>query len=663
MKANHMWIFLQNPMSILWNLFVVYLVYALCRIVFVVENWSVLSGGVANLDAVNIVVGCWRFDTAAILYTNILYCVLALIPFSFVKEQWWQKMLKMLYVAVNSICTILNLADSVYFRYTGRRSTASVFLEFRNEDNIFDILGLEVLNHWYLFLIGIVLIISIHLLYFNPCRKCMIYKNQLKLKFIVCRMSVLIVWVYLSVCGMRGGFTTAVRPITINNANQYINKPIEAGALLNTPFTIIRSFNKNFYVDPQYYSAKQLDSIYSPVYYPQDSVAARKKNVVILIVESFGREYIGEYNKLLDRGEYKGYTPFVDSLLSKSLSFEYTFSNGRKSIDGMPAILSSIPRFCESYVLTPASLNDVSGIAEELNKFGYYTAFFHGAENGSMGFQAFAHSTGFLDYFGRTEYCQDKRFNGDDDYDGEWAIWDEEFLQYYALKMNEMKEPFFTAVFTASSHHPYHVPERYKYVFKDEDSNVMHKCIRYVDYSLRKFFDTIKKEKWYDNTVFVITSDHTNLTDHKEYETDLGVYGAPIFIFDPSGDIKPHRRHCIAQHIDIMPTLLNYLGYNNPYIAFGQDLFSVDDDETWAVNNNNGVYQFIKGDFLIQYTEDDKLKGVYNYKHDWMLKHNLIGTTGIIENDMVKELKAIIQSYMQRMVNDELTIQTSNYCL
>lgn len=100
----------------------------------------------------------------------------------------------------------------------------------------------------------------------------------------------------------------------------------------------------------------------------------------------------------------------------------------------MPSILSSIPMFVEPFFLTPASMNNVSGLAGELKKEGYYSAFFHGAENGSMGFQAFARTTGFTDYFGRTEYDADKRFDGDKDFDGTWAIWDEPFMQFYATK-------------------------------------------------------------------------------------------------------------------------------------------------------------------------------------------------------------------------------------
>ena len=656
--------YISSPIAFICNLTLVYMVYGLCRLAYLFENWAVISEGFDQLSFWEAFKGCWMFDTSAILYTNALYAILMLIPLHWKEKNWWQTMNKWMYVLINSVCIIANLSDAVYFQYTGRRTNWSVFQEFSNEGNIGDVVGVELLNHWYLVLVGIILIVGLIILYVKPTGTFRLRMIKNYLIYYVIQIICFGLYIPITIAGMRGGATTAVRPITLSNAHQYVNRAPEVALILNTPFSMIRSINKDVFVDPKYYSRKELDSIYQPIYMPADSLVEKKKNVVVLIMESYGREYIGAYNPLPALNpqpstlNYKTYTPFTDSLIQHSLTFDYTFANGRKSIDGMPSILSSIPRFIEPFFLTPASLNKVSGLAGELDKIGYQSAFFHGAENGSMGFEAFAHATGYQKYLGRTEYDQDKRFNGDQDFDGMWAIWDEEFLQFYALQMSQMKEPFITSVFTASSHHPYKVPERYQNKFKDEpdDPNVLCKCIRYVDNALRLFFETAKKQPWYDNTIFVLTADHTNLTARSEYQTDLGVFGVPIIIFDPSGEIKPERRHCIAQQIDIMPTILGHLGYKNPYVAFGQDLLHTPDSLTWAVNNTEGIYQYVKGDYVLQFTDDGHSKALYNYKKDWFLKQNLLGKTGKTEQQMERELKAIIQSYMERMVEDRLTM-------
>ncbi len=651
---------LSSQLCMLLNLALVYVVYEVCRFVYLFENWSTYSANLSWKSLGEILRGGWMFDTSAILYTNALYILLMILPLQWKETDLWQRVARWVFIVFNSICIVINLADAVYFQYTGRRTTVTVFSEFGNEHNLGSIFGIEILRHWYLVLVGAVLIYGLWKLYFLPSGRA---TRLVRRPFLVGNLAIyyavhilcLVIFVPLCVFGMRGGATTAVRPITISNANQYVDRPLEAALVLNTPFSLIRTIDKPIFTVPDYYPADELDRIYSPVHAPSDSAIVRRKNVVVLIVESFGREYIGGFNKWLDGGHYKGYTPFVDSLMQHSTTFLYSYCNGRKSIDGMPSILSGIPMFVEPFFLTPASMNNVSGIAGELRKKNYFTAFFHGAENGSMGFQAFARATGFERYYGRTEYNEDKRFNGDEDFDGTWAIWDEPFLQFYAEKMSEFKQPFMTALFTASSHHPYVIPDRYKQKYPEEGI-VIHKCIRYTDNALRRFFDTAKTKPWYKNTLFVITSDHTNQSDHDYYQTDLGGFCSPIIFFDPSGELKPGMRNAIAQQIDIMPTVLGYLGYDRPFVAFGCNLFNTPDENTWAVNYLNGIYQYIKGDYLLQF-DGQKTKALYRFRTDLLLKDNLAARLPEVRQSMEREVKAIIQSYMTRMTTNSLVIK------
>ncbi len=651
---------LSSQLCMLLNLALVYVVYEVCRFVYLFENWSTFSANLSWKSLGEILRGGWMFDTSAILYTNALYILLMILPLQWKETDLWQRVARWVFIVFNSICIVINLADAVYFQYTGRRTTVTVFSEFGNEHNLGSIFGIEILRHWYLVLVGAVLIYGLWKLYFLPSGRA---TRLVRRPFLVGNLAIyyavhilcLVIFVPLCVFGMRGGATTAVRPITISNANQYVDRPLEAALVLNTPFSLIRTIDKPIFTVPDYYPAGELDRIYSPVHAPSDSAIVRRKNVVVLIVESFGREYIGGFNKWLDGGHYKGYTPFVDSLMQHSTTFLYSYCNGRKSIDGMPSILSGIPMFVEPFFLTPASMNNVSGIAGELRKKNYFTAFFHGAENGSMGFQAFARATGFERYYGRTEYNEDKRFNGNEDFDGTWAIWDEPFLQFYAEKMSEFKQPFMTALFTASSHHPYVIPDRYKQKYPEEGI-VIHKCIRYTDNALRRFFDTAKTKPWYKNTLFVITSDHTNQSDHDYYQTDLGGFCSPIIFFDPSGELKPGMRNAIAQQIDIMPTVLGYLGYNRPFVAFGCNLFNTPDENTWAVNYLNGIYQYIKGDYLLQF-DGQKTKALYRFRTDLLLKDNLAARLPEVRQSMEREVKAIIQSYMTRMTTNSLVIK------
>ena len=523
----------------LYNLLLLYVVYFLARVAYLLVNYSYFQQGLSFRRLMEMFGGGLVFDTSAILVTNIPYIVLMLLPWHCKENPFWQNLCKWVYLVVNGVALAMNLCDAVYFRFTMRRTTTTVFSEFSNEGNLGGIFLTEAWHHIYL-VIAFVLVIWVLWKVYRPSGLGKIQRRWW-LYDVVNLLSLAILAPFV-VAGIRGGFTTAVRPITISNANQYADRPIEAALVLNTPFAFYRTIGKAVFVVPDYYADPQeMASVYSPVHIPNDTLPMTKKNVVVLIVESFGREYIGALNKNLENGKYKGYTPCVDSLIHQSVTFSRSFCNGRKSIDGMPSILSSIPMFVEPFFLTPSSMNHVSGIASLLAGEGYQTAFFHGAQRGSMGFMAFARSTGFQDYYGREDYNEDKRFGGDDDFDGMWAIWDEPFLQYYATKMSEMKEPFMTAVFTASSHHPYVIPEKYKDVYPEEGI-IMHKCIRYTDMALGKFFATASKQPWFKNTIFVLTSDHTNMSDHDYYQTDLGGFCSLLLYMSQDESLKCRTR-------------------------------------------------------------------------------------------------------------------------
>ena len=649
----------KSFLNVAFDIALVYFCYFLCRVVFLAANYSYYEGKILTDNFFNLVKGSLVFDTAGIIYMNLPFLALALLPLHFKElSRVYSIIVKSVYVVFNMIGVVANLCDVVYFRYTGRRTTGTVFAEFSNEDNLTSVFATETLHSWYLVVIGIAILLMLIVLYQNPLVDKKLSGARNYIKYYALRAVSMTAVLLLCIAGIRGGIDRSTRPITISNANQYISNPVEAPLILNTPFSLVRTFNKKPFVTPSYFTNDELESIYTPVHQPVDSIVqnapGKGRNVVVIIIESFAREFIGTYNPTLENGQYRGYTPFIDSLMQHSLWFYDSFTNGRKSIDGMPSVLSSIPYFIEPFFLTPAALNSLDGLAVELKNKGYYSAFFHGAKNGSMGFEAFARATGFDDYFGRTEFDQNPDFGGEAEFDGFWAIWDEPFLQFYCHEMSKFKEPFMTAVFTASSHHPYQIPQKYVSRFAEGPLPV-HKGIRYTDYSLRRFFDEASRQPWFNNTVFAICSDHTNLTDHAEYQTDLGVFTGPVIFYAPGDSTFIGGRSGIAQQIDVMPTLLSYLGYDQPYIAFGQDLLNTPESEKFAVSYCNGIYQIVMNGYLLQF-DGNQTKAVYALS-DKLLENNLIGQIDSQQQmKMETKLKAIIQQYMSRMNEDRMVV-------
>lgn len=641
--------------ALICNLILALLVFFIARVIFVLYNFDKYSEYMNWSLAWGMIRGGMVFDLSALFYLNGLYILLYLFPFHWKEKKVYHTVIKYVFVVINSIALIANLCDTVYVRFTGRRTTTTVFQEFSHENNLFKIFGTEFIHNFLLVLIFGLIVWTMIKLYRTPDLKKKVASWQY---YATCIVGLLIISP-LAVFSIRGGITRTTRPITISNANQYVNRPIEAAAVLNTPFSILRTIGKPAFDIKPYMSEQEALQYFNPVHKPLGKKAFQPKNVVIFILESYSRSFIGALNKDLDGGKYKGYTPFTDSLISESLTYTNSFANGMKSIDAMPSVLSSIPMMIEPFFLTPASMNNVTGFAGLLKSKGYHSAFFHGAPNGSMGFEAFAKTSGFDEYYGMSEYIKSPRHNGMKDFDGSWAIWDYPFFQFYLEEINTFKQPFVTALFSATSHHPFVVPEELKSKFPEEGTHPIMKCIRYTDSALKAFFEKAKNEPWYNNTIFVIVSDHSSdASPYAKFKSDQGIYNSPIIFYAPGDEsLKGYDTQTLAQQIDVLPTVLNYLGYDKPYVAFGTDLLNTKSEDSFVFNYLTGIYQFAKGDYFMRF-DGNQIKALYNFRKDPELKNNILASTPkSIVHPMEMELKAFVQQYASCMKNNQLTVK------
>ncbi|MGC4021034.1 MAG: sulfatase-like hydrolase/transferase, partial [Cyclobacteriaceae bacterium] len=184
-----------------------------------------------------------------------------------------------------------------------------------------------------------------------------------------------------------------------------------------------------------------------------------------------------------------------------------------------------------------------------------------------------------------------------------------------------------------------------------------HRTIQYTDMAMRKFFKTASTMPWFKNTLFVITADHASAEIAvPEYNSAWGYFSIPVFFYSPTengGGLKPE----IIQQIDIMPTVLGYMNYKKPYIAFGRDIIH-DKTRPFAFNYLDNTYQLFRGDYLFQF-DGSRPTGLYKFTTDKFLKSNLLIQLPDTVNSMNTQLKAFIQQYNNRMVDNNLTTEGS----
>lgn len=581
-----------------------------------------------------------RYDLVVIGLLNLPVLLLYFFPSPFVLRISYDRLVRISFLMLNGLALSLNLVDVILFRYTAKRITSEVYEFFFNtNENNGRLLWQFVTDFWYQWLIFFFIIWLMNKWLKRGSSPDIKTNKPHRWSFASFQLLAMLFFVTLAVIAGRGGLQ--LKPLNLLNAAQTVssrNVPL----LINSPFSMIKAFGKKTVTPYLAFEEKELDNIFNPVKHRQSinrpgiKPYERRPNFFILILESFGSDYIDFYSH-----KGRGITPFLDSLLSQSITFN-GIANGKRSIEALPSILAGIPSLMDiDYPSSPFSTNRIEGLGTVLKNRGYTTAFFHGGNNGTMGFDAFSRIAGFDHYFGRNEY------NNDKDFDGRWGIYDLPFLQYTVGQLNHFPEPFAAALFTLSSHHPYRIPEAFEHSFPQARTPI-EATMAYVDYALRQFFELAKKQDWFERTVFVITADHT--PEHSQAGENnyvLAVYSVPLAFYLP-GQPMAARMDEYAQHVDILPTLAAACDTSLQVFSFGRNLLDTT-DLPYAANYLNGQHKLIWGNHLLISTDEGPL--------EWIRLNNDPQADNPDQQKAAEAWKfqqAIIQQFRNRMLTNKL---------
>lgn len=634
-------IFRVNEYKVLiYRLLLAYFFYFIARLLFFIFNASLLNIH-STYEFFRLYYHGLAFDTTAILYSNSLFIILSVIPAVINTKRKYQNMLFYVYFLCNIIIWSSNFIDLIYYRFIFSRTTFAAMDSLEHESNKWLLLGSFLVNYWHVFLL--LFLSSALWIYLYKKVKVRAEAPLVNGKYFIISIIAFLGIVTLSVGGIRGDFKKSTRPINLLDANRHVNHISQGDFVLNTPFAIIRTLNVNTFKKVAMVSDAAVQKYVRPIKQYQNRPAT-KPNVIVLIMESNGREYFGSFNKNQNIPGYKSYTPFVDSLAQHSLIFTNAYANGFKSIHGMSSILAGVPSFKDAYTSSAFVKQKTQSLVSVLNDEGYDTSFFHGAPNGSMGFLGFGNILGIQHYYGKTEY------NNDADFDGVWGIWDEPFFQYMKTVLDKKPQPFMATLFTVSSHNPYKIPEKYAGKFPKGDVNI-HEGIGYTDYALRQFFATAKKEPWFKNTLFVLVADHTNTIFYEEYHKEFMRNTVPILFFSADERFKGVNDDW-AQQIDIYPTVLDMIGYQKPFRSWGRSLVNTGGQEPFVVKYSANLYQYMSGAYICTF-DGKKAVGFYA-KDDKGMEQNLISNRTPEMDVLEIKVKAFVQDYMNRIIDKKL---------
>ncbi len=598
----------NNGINLLIKLSLVLIVLELYRILLLITN----SKSFSDFGFYEHVIGIW-FDAITIALYFLPFIILFLIPLGEKVEKIKSYILTFLFILTSALIFFFNAWDVAYFSYTEKRTSYDYLIYMLNNPETGSLAGEFLLEFWWLILFYIISLCGILFVYFKvkkPVSDPKSFGSWIGFLF----------GIFLSIVIGRGGFQ--LKPIGIIESTNYCSLK-NSPAVLNSAFTIIKTYDFVGVEAKKYFSEKEVNRLFNPIQKSQpQNILKGKPNVVFILLESFGTMYSGPASP-------ESYSPYLDSILNQSMYFDYGIANARTSMDALPTVVSSIPTWMnESFILSSYSSNQFQGFPSILKQEGYESAFFHGASNGSMRFDAYASAVGFDHYFGRKEYNNDKH------YDGNWGIMDHHFMNWSIDRMDELKKPFFSMIFTLSSHHPFTIPKEFKKkVTRGPDP--LCATISYVDFAFKSFWEKAQKQDWFENTLFIFCADHVGPTSRSDRTSLEWSHRIPIAFYHPSGKLPKMKSGKPFQQIDILPTTLDLLNIETAFFACGISCFSYKKLPKIAYSTEN-LIAFEKGYEPLTWNDKRKIK--------WTLK----------EKKKIRFIKAIYQQYSTSLVENKM---------
>jgi len=445
-------------------------------------------------------------------------------------------------------------------------------------------------------IIGIIILQFIGGLYFY---KRFIYKKLTKVNFnVFFTLAFIILSAGLLILGARGG----LKPISISQSSAYFSKHnILNDAAVNSTWNLMHNFIENYdniNYNPYLYldSTKAADIVGKLYQIPKDTTISFLKtdrpNIVFIILESWTSAII----KGLDG--YDDITPNFDTLTKDGILFTNIYSSAALSDQGIPAILSGFPAQPSTSIISqPNKYKQLACIVTKFIERGYHTSFVFGGQLGYGNIRSYI-------VFNKFEKVIEQKDFDPDVVTGRLGAHDEFILKRHLMELNKAKPPFFSAVFTMSTHMPYDIPMKEKVITWSSDwQNGYLNAAWYADKCLKAYFEEAKKQDWYDNTLFILVSDHSHSSPKGWKHWSRDFYRIPLLFYGEviKEEFRGMKQAKLGSQVDIVATLLAQLNIAHQEFKWSKNLFnpytrefafySFYDGFGWVIPGNDFVYE------------------------------------------------------------------------
>ena len=550
-----------------------------------------------------------RFDLSSIAVILFIPILFLIVPINFSNSFIYRRIISSIIYIQFCATTIFLTADFFYFSFVKRHITNEVLFLLNDSKYLLS----EVASHIGLLIIYCVLFFIFYFIFIRKTAPATHHGKRSIPEFIIITLFMIIIG--------RGGIQ--MKPIAIIDAYQYGSTSL-GHLTLNGFFTASHySFTSNFIERPKIDETIALNIINLPqthnLQYPLEKnyttkESGKKKNIVVIIIESLTYKYIDYLN---EEKKY-GVTPNIDNLASDGLVFSNFFANGQRSIEGAQAILTGIPPLPGIPDIISLSVN-YSRLGELAKANNYRTIFVTSTLKESFSLDLMVYASGIEEYYGREDYNlllnypeARKRTLG----------WDYETFMLLSDKLSGHSQPFIAFVNASSDHTPFpRMQEPFtKYKHGQESEGGYLNMLHYTDWAIGEFMSKMSKQQYFNDTVFIITADHA--LAHFQADDPYGKFKIPLILYSPKHIPKGNSER-FASQIDIIPSMIDILNLEGKFSNIGKSIFSPSNN--FAITKEGSLLNIFAKEGFLQHSLQQVLKFIPSQNNeDENLKKKLV---------------------------------------
>lgn len=551
--------------------------FFILRAIFLLYHINLLAN--EDIKIGEVLLSFWhalKLDTATAGYILIIPCLLLLIQGLFKAE--WIEVVNKIYTIILIFCwTLITAVELASFAEWKYKLTTSAFVHLNNaKEAYYSVSALQFFS--LLIFLGIVTYGS-YILY----SRIFYLKIKEKSRWIIYPVIFFIITIPALFVMLRGG----LNDIAISeSAAHYSHHSILNWASVNSGYhfavNVMETSRYKKVNNYQFYDITEARKTVEDILRTERDTTVKilnidRPNIVILMMESWTGDVIESL------GAVPGITPEFAKLEKEGLLFTQFYSTGNRSHEGAASLIGGLPALpYTTYTANPVKFPKLPSMTKTLDDAGYYSTFYYGGQLDYGNLRAY-----FL-------YNQFEKIIEENNIDpgiprGRLGVHDEYLYRRHIEDLKNMPKPFFSVLFTLSSHSPYDFPMQPVIDWAGPENQFVN-SVYYADKCLGEYFEMARKQPWFDSTLFIIVSDHSH-NSYKNWRSESYEYHRiPLLLYGKvlKDEYKGAKSARISDNSSIPKTILTQLNLPADEFKWGSDLFNPYSPEFAYVVLNDG---------------------------------------------------------------------------